>query len=260
MGRKPWKPSKVDYYRAYRMKKAGQRDEDVAKMLGVCHASYDRHKADFHQWYKNFHKLEEDRARDEKSRGGSKITMTPKMAEQLVRLAECGFTDMRVCELMGVSQSTLFSWRQIDFEFGEKYRKAKQLADAEVVSALKKRALGFTATSRIETTTLNRAGVVLSRTVQTQTNEIAPNVGALRFWLINRQNWTGENVKPVEKAEDGRYDLSKLTEEEVRQLSGLLGKAMIESVLSGRRTVVPEPEPRVREYDKDYDNDDAADK
>lgn len=92
--------------------------------------------------------------------------------------ARSGLTDEQIAHNMCIAVSTLYEWKKRYSEISESLKSNKQIADMEVENALYKRALGYSYT---ETT---KEGGIVTKEV---TKEVVPDVGAICFWLKNRQ-------------------------------------------------------------------------
>lgn len=89
-----------------------------------------------------------------------------------------GLTDEQIADNLGIGASTLHEYKKKYPEFLESLKKGKDIADAQVVNALHKSAVGFTYYE--ETTN------VLGDTVSVQ-KYAKPNTTAAIFWLKNRK-------------------------------------------------------------------------
>lgn len=67
------------------------------------------------------------------------------MIEQVVELGRRGATDFEIAKELGISVSTLNSWKQSNVAFLESLKVGKQIADSRVQESLYNRAVGFTA-------------------------------------------------------------------------------------------------------------------
>lgn len=92
--------------------------------------------------------------------------------------AMSGLTDEQIADNLGIGTSTLHEYKKKYPEFLESLKKGKDIADAQVVNALHRSAIGFT---YYEETT-NALGDTVS--VQKYSK---PNTTAAIFWLKNRR-------------------------------------------------------------------------
>lgn len=128
-----------------------------------------------------------------------------KTCKRVYKLCLLGFVDKQLAEYLEIAESTLNLWKEEHPEFMECIRKGKTEADANVAKSLYKRAIGFKYEERTfeETviTTVDRAGE-LARTpgvlVKRVKKLIAPDVGAQKMWLVNRQKGLWADKTEVE--------------------------------------------------------------
>lgn len=92
--------------------------------------------------------------------------------------ARSGLTDEQIAHNMNIAVSTLYEWKKRYLEISEALKSNKQIADIAVENALYKRALGYSYTE-----TTKEDGIVTKEV----TKEVVPDVGAICFWLKNRQ-------------------------------------------------------------------------
>lgn len=101
--------------------------------------------------------------------------------EQARKLCMLGYTDKQLGDFFGVSEQTINSWKKKFPEFLVSLKKGKELADAEVVESLYRRAVGY---SHDEEKLFQYEGYVIrADTVK----HYPPDPTAMIFWLKNRQ-------------------------------------------------------------------------
>lgn len=106
--------------------------------------------------------------------------------------ARDGLSEEQIAHNIGVSRNTLVTWKGKFPEVAEALRKGREVIDYEVENALVKRALGYRykelTYERVWNEHLEKYVKVNTKTV---TKEVAPDVGAICFWLKNRRpkNW-----------------------------------------------------------------------
>jgi AcrR family transcriptional regulator len=148
----------------------------------------------------------------------------PGMAQALIAAAEGdtlgAATIPDIARVLGVSRTSVYDWLQQHKEFADAIVRARTLADAAVVSALRKRATGFDFTETSKTTQEGgggKGGESLTKVTETEKRiYVAPDTAAAVFWLKNRdpEQWsdktkvevTGDFVEQVEailKAKQG---------------------------------------------------------
>lgn len=112
-------------------------------------------------------------------------------ARQAEHLCKLGATVEELAEWFGVSASTINAWMHEHREFYYAVRDGRKLADARVAQALYTRAVGYEAKEkRIEQ---SEEGVK----VVDATKHVAPDVGAIKFWLTNRRPDLWQDRKEV---------------------------------------------------------------
>mgnify|MGYP000845317959 CR=1 FL=1 len=136
--------------------------------------------------------------------------MQPDNLVLLAGWARSGYSDGDIAQLMGVSISTYKRW----FDKYPKIRKAlktsKEVVDFKVENALLKSALGYT-TKESRVLIIMRHGKVVETQRETLAHEVAPQIGAIRMWLLNRQPdvWKNENKMSMDDLlEDSKVHIS----------------------------------------------------
>lgn len=104
--------------------------------------------------------------------------LTPEGLTLIEGWARDGLTHEQIASNMGVSESTLYNWKNDHLEILEALKRGREVADYEVENALFKRATGF---RYVEVT---KEGGVVTKEV---TKEVAPDTTAAIFWLKNRK-------------------------------------------------------------------------
>lgn len=104
--------------------------------------------------------------------------------------ARDGLIDKQIAHNMGVSWTTLKSWKNKFPELAEALQKSKEVVDREVENALFKRALGYWVTETKTTTYADG-----TEKVEEIRKHIAPDTTAQIFWLKNRKpdQWREKN-------------------------------------------------------------------
>lgn len=97
------------------------------------------------------------------------------------RLALLGQTDKQMAAFFGVSEQTLNTWKHKHPKFLESLKRGKIEADADVVESLFKRATGFT---KKAVKIMQADGKSFEHVYD---EYYPPEVGAIVFWLKNRQ-------------------------------------------------------------------------
>lgn len=124
--------------------------------------------------------------------------------------ARTGYSIGDIARMMGVSNNVFRRW----FDKFPKFRRAvktnKDVVDYKVENALLKSALGYT-TKESRVLVTMRHGKVVETQRETLTRDIAPQIGAIRMWLLNRQPevWKNENKMSMDDLlEDSKIHIS----------------------------------------------------
>lgn len=107
-------------------------------------------------------------------------------AEQAYKLCLLGHTDAELAIYFDVSEQTINAWKHEHPPFLESIKKGKEVADVEVVMALRKRALGMKL----------RKQIIKDGEIHELEDEIAPDPTSMIFWLKNRQpkKWRDKQI------------------------------------------------------------------
>lgn len=132
------------------------------------------------------------------------------LAEKLCKL---GATDAQIADVIGVTEQTLNNWKISQPEFFESLKRGKDVADAEVASALFHRATGYSHPE--DDIRAVQGEIVITPTIK----HYPPDTTAAIFWLKNRRpkEWretkavelTGSNGGPVAYANITREELDE---------------------------------------------------
>ncbi len=133
-----------------------------------------------------------------------------------------GYSDKKLADFFNVSEQTINAWKKAHKEFFECLRAGKDKADAEVVSALYRRACGYTVETSKPVNVSDGSGEGSHVEQHTQEQHFPPEPGAAKMWLVNRQpeHWrdkqdmelTGKDGGPIMTAEARRERIKELEE------------------------------------------------
>lgn len=98
--------------------------------------------------------------------------------------ARDGLTDEQIADNIGISRSTLNSWKDKYSDISDTLKRGKEVVDRQVENALLKRALGYEYT---ETTREYIPELDEMKTTKKVTKRVAPDITAQIFWLKNRK-------------------------------------------------------------------------
>jgi hypothetical protein len=118
---------------------------------------------------------------------GSKV-FDPRYVVMARRLSLSGFTRAEIARNLGAEQEVFIGWCDTYPEFEAAVQYGKVVANFNVIDALYRRCLGYT----MITKTSKGEEVVIRE------EHIAPDVGAIRFWLTNRASGHWRNDVPAE--------------------------------------------------------------
>lgn len=125
--------------------------------------------------------------------------------------ARDGLSEEQIAHNMGISRNTLFFWRQKFPEVAEALAKGREIIDYEVENALVKRALGYKVKERTWEKVWNpELEKYININTKTVEKEIAPDIGAICFYLKNR--------KPDKWKDHPEYQADNETLERVDQM------------------------------------------
>lgn len=111
------------------------------------------------------------------------------LEEDNLMLLECwsrdGYTFQDIANRIGISSSTLTSWRRKYPEISNALKRGREIIDYKVENALLKSALGYQ-TREVKVITTVRHGKLVETIKEVTDKEQAPNVYAIQCWLYNR--------------------------------------------------------------------------
>jgi hypothetical protein len=131
---------------------------------------------------------------------GPKPRYRSEFAGQAGKLCMLGYTDERLADFFGIGVATLYRWKKRHAEFKAACLDGKAEKDAEVMSALYRRAVGCTVTKE---KAINTPGGVEVHSVE---EELPPDTGAALFWLCNRQPHLFKKDPGGQESGDGAAD------------------------------------------------------
>jgi len=167
------------------------------------------------------------------AKGKYETHVLPKLL-QVEAWARDGLILEQIAHNLGIHISTLCDYKNRYGEFSEALKRGKEVIDIEVENALLKRALGYRFDEVARESEVNMQTGERELTVtKIVTKEVQPDVTAQIFWLKNRrpETWrdkqshehSGPDGKPIPV--EARYDLAKLTNEELIQLEEIVRKS-----------------------------------
>ena len=98
--------------------------------------------------------------------------------------ARDGLTDEQIAENIGISRSTLNSWKAKYPDISDTLKRGKEVVDRQVENALLKRALGYEYTEVTREYIPEVGKMTVTKEV---TKQVVPDTTAQIFWLKNRK-------------------------------------------------------------------------
>ena len=118
------------------------------------------------------------------AKGKYKEWLEPEGLLKIEGWARDGLTDEQIADNIGISRSTLNSWKDKYSDISDTLKRGKEVVDRQVENALLKRALGYEYT---ETTREYIPELDEMKTTKKVTKQVAPDTTAQIFWLKNRK-------------------------------------------------------------------------
>ncbi len=135
---------------------------------------------------------------------GAPTKYKPELNEWAFKFCLLGLTDAELARQFEVDETTINEWKKVYPEFSQSIADGKENADAQVVNALRERALGSrwkeTAPIKVKKTFWEEGKRKEVEEVQMVDVERAapPDTNAARFWLMNRQRSKWRDKQEIE--------------------------------------------------------------
>jgi hypothetical protein len=144
-------------------------------------------------------------------RVGRPSRFRPELAEIAYRLCLLGLTDQQLAEALGIGIETYYCWKISYAEFREAVaRKAE--ADADVAYSLYLRARGGMRLAKVKIFLGKEGNIVYAPYEEV----LAPDLGAAKLWLLNRQPGRWRERRDVEVTGTLEHRVAQMTPEERR--------------------------------------------
>lgn len=120
----------------------------------------------------------------------------PEYVSLAYKLCLMGATDARLAELLDVNQDTVHEWKKVYPEFSESIKAGREIADAEIATALYHRAKGYSHPEvdiRVVQNTIVKTPLI---------KHYPPDTAAASLWLRNRQGGSWREKQEVEHSGD----------------------------------------------------------
>lgn len=152
----------------------------------------------------------------------------PEYDEQAYKLCLLGHTDEDLAGFFETTEQTINNWKRQYPSFFESLKRGKEIADAEVVSSLYRRATGY----QYDEVTFEKIDDKLSLEITPDTmitqdayrkkivvKQLPPDTGAALSWLKNRQpkRWRDKQVLEIQQTVTDD-DLDSLTDDQLQAL------------------------------------------
>ncbi len=153
-----------------------------------------------------------------KRKPGQPTKFSDEMQRQAKLLAEKGFTDKEMSEVLGITQRTFNNWKKANPEFFHTLKIAKDMADRKVERSLYERACGY---SHEEDKIFNDSGKAL---IVETVKHYPPDPTSGIFWLKNRQpdKWR-DKLDHEHTGKDGKELFPTLSKKEFSVLAKIKG-------------------------------------
>jgi hypothetical protein len=176
----------------YRLHRRGFSITAIVKELKIPDSSWTKWKPVLLEYFERKDKAEQER-RDRRPAGrpkGQRILDGYPMVnpDVLHMLAMCGHSIPKAARLIGVAHNTLRNYLRENPTLQHAFEAGAEIADCEVMSALKKRACGM----KIRATKLVAYEGAITDS-QDYDEELPPDTAAAAMWLINRKRWTRDS-------------------------------------------------------------------
>lgn len=154
----------------------------------------------------------------------------PSYAARVRDLSIAGLKDAEIARILGISVSAMQNWSEKYPDFQQGWKDGKLQADAKVVGALFKRAVGYTTTKWRET----KDGMFREEVV------VAADISAIMYWLNNRRPEEWKSRVEIDADVSGTISVDNMSEVEMaRRIAFALSKAtnaLIEGETNGKRS------------------------
>jgi hypothetical protein len=139
---------------------------------------------------------------EEKDKRGRPTKYKEEYSKEAYELCLLGCTMDELGEYFDVNTDTVYEWKKNIPDFSEAVNLGKTKADSKVALSLYERAIGCFVTKQ-QIVKLRRGDNEVMEVVDLKT-ELPPDVGAIKFWLNNRQpdKW---KEKREEKEDDNKF-------------------------------------------------------
>ena len=173
----------------YQLHLNGFSNRAICGKLKIVPSTFDNHKKDIYKYF-----AQQNRKLRKKSEGRPEgSTKLDKFRVAAVKLAELGESVNLIAKQLGLPDTTLRAWMEMDETFGHEMRTAADNMDERVIRALGRRCEGYKLRDMTVTEVSGGMFAGTQKTVTRSIRHIIPNVKAQEVWLTNRRKWLSEN-------------------------------------------------------------------
>lgn len=147
---------------------------------------------------------------------GRPTKLNPEIIKKTKELTAKGKNQVKLREVLGVSESTIFNWKRFSPEFMIALREGQQEANEIVEASLFQKAIGYT---HPEEKFFCFEGVPVK--VDT-VKHYAPDTEASKFWLKNRNPERWKELQSVEATIESNSDLTRQERQLVADLNRIV--------------------------------------
>lgn len=152
---------------------------------------------------------------------GRKTSYKPEYAGIAAKLALEGKIDTQIAEILGVSNATVYNWKNQFPAFLEALKLSKDIVDAKVAKSLFDRAMGYSHPEEKIFYDSKSGDVVVHET----TKQYAPDPTSMIFWLKNRQPDEWRDKREVDHTVAGNIEVKVSKLEVARRIAFHLTQA-----------------------------------
>ena len=131
----------------------------------------------------------------------------PLLAEKYAR---DGLIDTEIAKKLGIGKSLYYKWQNMYPELEESIKRGKRPVDVQVENALIKRALGYSYEEKTTEMLVDANGSPTIKNIKVTKKEVAPDVGAIAFWLKNRMPLDWRDRKEIDANMNTNLSLADL--------------------------------------------------
>jgi len=157
-----------------------------------------------------------------------KVLFTATEIKLIETLLEIGYTDQQIADQLGLVRQT---FRNRAGDSGVNLHQKKEIADTKVVATLYKKATGYEYTDQVV------AGSGSDAKILSITKYQPAELGAIVFWLCNRQGKLWKNVSRTEHTGEGGGPIEtkdRVAEEIASRIRGQLAKEKDQALRQSR--------------------------